>query len=131
MRQYSDPEEVFRRYVDTDLRTIVDLDRWHEMALAEIAAADKRTDLPFGRLFESNFRSQRLFDTLNHPAHVLQELVSHALMGFILEDDTPLPSTIPEHQAIQIPIHPQVIEHFKLEWVSPLRATSSATTGAR
>jgi acyl carrier protein len=121
MEEYKDPEEVLRRYMATDITTMIDLDRLHEMMMAEAVASDQLADVPFAAMVEANFRKTRLFDTINHPSHQLIVQLRDIVAPLILDGEAdpdlqPVPEPVP---LTQVPIHPQVIEHFKLEWTSP------------
>jgi len=120
MKEYTDPEEVLKRYFDTDITTMFDLDRLHEMFMADAVASDQLADIPFAAMLEANFRKTRLFDTINHPSHQLNVHLRDIVARFILEGEAvadlqPVPEPMP---MTQVPIHPQLIEHFKLEWTS-------------
>ena len=115
LRQTQDPDEVFRLYMDVDLKALMSLDRLHEMTLAQAAEADRMADLPLTPTIEANFTRLRLFDTVNHPSPSLQLLLRDVLAEFILEGADGLPAWRPP-PSLQVPIHPQVVEHFKLEW---------------
>ena len=120
MEKYTDPDEVVKRYLDTDITTMFDLDRLHEMMMADAVASDRLADVPFAAMVDANFRKTRLFDTINHPSHQLIVQLRDLVARFVLDGEAdpdlqPVPEPMP---LTQVPIHPQVIEHFKLEWTS-------------
>jgi acyl carrier protein len=120
MREHTDPDVIVQRYMELDIKKLIDLDRLHETVVQRWEANDKMADLPMGPAIEQHFRKLRLFDTFNHPAHTVIEMLRDAFAAFILDGkDCVLPPAFLQHPCVQIPIHPQVIEHFKLEWVGP------------
>jgi acyl carrier protein len=118
MKDTTDPEAVFRRYMETDLRRLVDLDRHHEEARRKARANDRLADIPLASTLEENFRALRLFDTVDHTSHALQMLLRDILAEFILEGAGPLPDVPAPQPYVQMPIHPQVIDHFQLTWAT-------------
>jgi acyl carrier protein len=119
LKQTTDPAVVFQRYMETDITKLVDLDRLHEMAMAEAVAADRVADLPFAPTLERYFRSARLFDTVNHPSHDFKMLMRDVAAEFIFEGTDDLPPVAEPAPVVQVPVHPQVVEHFRLEWTTP------------
>ena len=119
LRESTDPDEVFRRYMDTDIKTMLDLDRYHEMVIADAYAADRAADLAFAPLLEREFRVTRLFDAVNHPGYALVMRLRDELARFILNGTAVLTDVPPWTPQVQVPLHPQIVEHFKLEWTSP------------
>lgn len=120
MREHTDPDEVIRRYMELDIKKLIDLDRLHETVVQRWEANDRMADLPLGPAIDQDFRKIRLFDTYNHPAHTVTEMLRDAFAAFILDgNECVLPPALLQQQRVQVPIHPQVIEHFGLEWVGP------------
>jgi len=119
LQESTDPDVVFQRYMDTDIRQLIDLDRYHEMIMADAHATDRESDLAYAPLLEREFRVTRLFDAVNHPACALIMRLRDDLAQFILNGTavlTDVPAWIP---LVQVPLHPQIVEYFKLEWIRP------------
>lgn len=115
--------DLYRRYVDTDLNTIVNLDRFSTMALAELQFNDRQSDIAVAPLIEGTYRQRRTFAAINHPTLWLLNHVSRSIAAIALEQAAPAaPLEFPEANQIlgdqEIPLHPQVISHFKLKWAS-------------
>lgn len=117
-------EDLPRRYVDTDISTIVDLERYAELAFAEMRINDRSSDIAVTPLIEETFRERRLFHTINHAAFPLLDAVYKQLESSLLErgirDEVNLPPNAQDYFGDeQIPIHPQVIAHFRIKWATP------------
>jgi tetratricopeptide (TPR) repeat protein len=113
-----------RRYIDTDINKIVNLERFTEMSLAELRMNDAQTDVAITPFIERTFRHQRLFATINHPTFPILARVFYAIKAALLGQATPESPPASENDPdifgeIEIPLHPQVIRHFGLEWARP------------
>lgn len=111
-------ESIAEQYVELDVNSILDLDRYFELCMAESKFRDSQSDIPLSNFIAAHFREQRLFTNINHPAKVL-----FAQMYRPLRESLGLPCTpdmlerLPE-EAREAPLHPSVINHFQLQWVS-------------
>jgi tetratricopeptide (TPR) repeat protein len=118
------PEEMPKRYAETDLNTIVNLDRFTEMSLAELRFNDRQSDVAIAPFIERTFRARKLFGTVNHPTmRMLQQIylgVTAALLGSTVAPDAPPPADAADVLGdTETPLHPQIISHFKLSWAVP------------
>ena len=118
------PADLAKRYVDTDLNTIVNLDRFSKMSLAELKFNDQQSDIAITPFIEANFRQRKLFGTVNHPTYLVLNQIYHAVESMLLERPTPANPAMPANAtallgAQETPLHPQIIQHFKLEWAQP------------
>lgn len=118
------PADLAKRYVDTDLNRIVNLDRFAEMSLAELRFNDKQSDVAIASFIERTFRGRKLFGTVNHPTMLmLQQIhlgVLAALLGTKVSGEVPPPADASEVLGSEeTPLHPQIISHFKLQWARP------------
>lgn len=126
LREESDPERVYQRFMEIRIRDKVDLDRLHALTLGKIRALDRDSDIMFGDVIESRFATERLFLMYLHPnGPLLRYLCQEA---FRLLD-------VPADQAIgrlavlesyklgtyEAPIHPEIVEHFGLKWAEGLK----------
>jgi hypothetical protein len=116
--------DLHKRYVETDLNKMFNLDRYREIAAAELRFNDKQSDIPITELVEKTFQAHQTFSAVNHPNPIILDHLSLALAAAIL--DRPVDRNLNEptdmsdilgHQ--EIPIHPQIAEHFKLQWIRP------------
>jgi hypothetical protein len=117
-------EDLSRRYVETDLNKIVNLDRFTEMSLAELRFNDQQSDIAITPFIERTFRQRKLFGTVNHPTFLILNRIYHGVIGALLgrpvPDDLPAPADAAEVLGSEeTPLHPQIIAHFKLEWAVP------------
>lgn len=117
-------EDLPKRYVESDLNKIVNLDRFAEMAFAELRFNDRQSDVAIAPFIESTFRQRKLFGTINHPTSLILNRLYHGVVAALL--GTSVPDAIPEPAdaaevlgSEEVPLHPQIISHFKLAWTSP------------
>ncbi len=113
-----------KRYVDTDLNQIVNLDRFTEMALGELRFNDQQSDIAITPFIEATFRQQKLFGTVNHPTFLILHRIYAAVAAALLEqaepDDPPRPANAADVLGEEeTPLHPQIISHFRLAWTDP------------
>jgi tetratricopeptide (TPR) repeat protein len=118
------PDEVPKRYLETDLNKLVNLDRFAEMCMAELKFNDQQSDIAVAPLIEDAFRKVKLFGCINHPTVRILDRLRWEVADALLE--TPAAPGRPELSNAadvlgpeEIPVHPQLIEHFKLEWAFP------------
>lgn len=117
--------DLARRYRETDLNSILDLDRFQEMTFAELANNDRKSDVAIAPYLAANFRRRKLFGTVNHPnlaiLHELYRGVLAALPGGLATGGLPEPECAGEVLGLleEVPLHPQVIRHFQLAWARP------------
>lgn len=118
------PEEMPKRYADTDLNTIVNLDRFTEMSLAELRFNDRQSDVAIAPFIERTFRARKLFGTVNHPTMLMLQQIYVGVVASLL--GTPPPPEVPAPAdaaevlgSEETPLHPQIIAHFKLKWAAP------------
>jgi tetratricopeptide (TPR) repeat protein len=118
------PADVPKRYAETDLNTIVNLDRFTEMSLAELRFNDRQSDIAITPFIENSFRTRKLFGSVNHPTygilhHIFQGIVGALLDNSLSAEEAPPANAVDTLGDEEIPLHPQIIEHFKLTWVFP------------
>ena len=115
------PEEASRRFLETDLRQVMDLDRFHEINAEKSRQIDEMADLKWGGPVFDAFQARRLFATNNHPVPEMLETMRQTVFEAIGAPAPP--SDLVEASGgmgrIHWPIHPSVAEHFKLEWYDP------------
>lgn len=115
--------DLYRRYVDTDVNKLVRLDRLAEFAWTELKSNDKNSDFSVTPIIEKSFRSERLFQTINHPAfpslYPLYQQIENLLIDPTLTSSYPLQDDhFDTFSEVQIPLHPQVLTHFGVTWAS-------------
>jgi hypothetical protein len=130
MEREADPARRLEAYLATDLSTVVDLARHHQLSVDSMFAAEAGCDVRVAAYVVSNFREKRLFYMQNH--------ASSELMGFALLQILGHPAILeisgrPLHEAVEsveawkernlaalateaAPIHPAVAAYFDLKW---------------
>lgn len=123
-----DPEVVFRRFMDIRIADVVDLDRLHKLTLSKLRALDRDADLPVAPIVEQGFTRERLFVMQLHPsgamfAHLCRSVldaVGVPIAGPRMERLIGAIARWPGIGNYDAPIHPQIVEHFGLEWARDL-----------
>jgi len=122
-------EEIVEYYMTGWQDYKIDLNRLFEIENARLTARDEHCDVKMAPETIANFRTNRLFWTLNHPTTkslvVVLERLLHAAFphGGRYAD---IANTLTDHFArdplgvISVPVHPKIAEHFELEWYDPL-----------
>ncbi len=115
------PDQVLKKYMSSNINELVNLDKTHRRNLANWKELDSKCDLPLMRYVKENFNKERLFLTVNHPCPkllvmqinlILESLGMSGLSVEVISDINKKPPL----SKIHLPIHPQVIRHFNLEW---------------
>jgi hypothetical protein len=124
LEQGVNPADIPQRYADTDLNTIVNLARFTEMSLAELRFNDRQSDVAITPFIESTFRTRKLFGSINHPTFAILHQIFHGVAAALLDRppavSPPCPANADEVLGNEeVPLHPQIIEHFKLSWAFP------------
>lgn len=109
----------------------IDLDRLLQLETARIQARDARCDVKIGDFVLNQFRKERLFWTVNHPAPVLLNVLIERLLHASdpvqpVLADADVAQTLAAHfppegplGVVGVPIHPKIAEHLELEWYNP------------
>ncbi len=115
------PEQVAERYLKADLNELVDIGRFHEINAEKARILDERADVKLGGHVMQNFRADRLFVTQNHPTRPMLRFIADAIFGAL--DVEPPESDLVQAsggmQLMHMPVHPQVADHFGLQWYDP------------
>lgn len=130
MKASGDPEATLKVIQKLDQGFEKRLDRLFELESFRILANDAKCTIPFGGFILDTFTQVRTHYTYNHPTPflfhaLLLQLVQATDFGgdipfqavyrplrTLFDDWDPLPY-------YRIPVHPQVAEHFSLQWYSP------------
>lgn len=117
------PDEIFRRYMELDLHTVIDLDVVLDRTVREMESLDQRTDCSMKDFIMERYRNQKLFLNIGHVydyllLYMLEKIV--AIVADKLDVSVPqLPAPVGARQGRhEVPIHPAIIDHYKLEFVS-------------
>jgi tetratricopeptide (TPR) repeat protein len=127
LRQGDAPETAAKRFLDSDITKIVDLDRLHEITLTQLKSLEQGSDILLAEFIANNFASQRLFLMPLHPAGGLFAELVRQMIEIIGIATSPAISDLLDDLrsfrgvgAYDAPLHPQVIAHFNLTWASNL-----------
>jgi len=122
MKDEKDPERIYERFKAIRIKDKVDLDRLHSLTMSKIRGLDRESDIRLGDFVERNFVTRQLFHMQIHPAGpVLRYLWEEILRALGLSDAFPQ-ERLEEIEyargpgAYDAPIHPEIIEHFGLDW---------------
>ncbi len=119
--------EVLASYETASQRALPDLDRFEKLEYARLRARDAQCEVKMSDFVVGAFRTQNLFWCVNHPSMFALRELTHRLIAAAGEQATELQraaidATIatlhPEGPLsdMHAPIHPAVVDHFKLEW---------------
>lgn len=118
LQQGLEPAAAARRWLETDLGKVVDLDRFHEINVEKHRQLDDRSELKLGAEALAGFRRSRLFLSNDHPTRGLlrrlRDLAFEALGVAAPADETA--ELIGGMEDVEIPVHPSVAAHFRLAW---------------
>ena len=121
-------EKIVGYYLSGWAQYGMDLDRLFQIESSRLVARDAHCDVKISDFVLGRFRDERLFWTANHPTSALLRELIHRLVHASashepLLDLLDLEATIahryfPEGPLgiVSVPIHPNVAEHFGLEW---------------
>lgn len=121
MRQGLSTEAIIRRYLDLNIPDIVDVDGILKRSIDTQIAKEESTDVKIIDFVVDNFKTKRIFVTMNHVGNVSLIHMTNQMLGMM--GFSPLPSSL--HDSLfemidpQMPIHPSVINHFGLTFVTP------------
>ncbi len=117
----TDPEEALRIYSDLDVAADANLDRLLELSLYQQERRDAQCGFNVASVLQRFFREEHLFLTPDHPdLRVFFELARpvYGELGFSASavDDALASLVTAPFPRSQMPIHPRVIDHFKLKF---------------
>jgi len=134
-------ENIFNDYMNLNIKDHVDLDKIYEDDMQRIRKVDDKCDIKVYNLIKEQFRHRKLFSTFAHPTDNLTKLLLLEILeksGLIdsnwrnkeireTENHNLADSIVvrvdaffkhAKFDAVQVPIHPQVCEHFNLTWAN-------------
>jgi hypothetical protein len=109
---------IAEEYLALDINTIVDLDRYFELCMAESKFRDSLSDIKISEYMADHFQLTQLFTNINHPNMVMFAQICQPIWEQLGRAWTPeILEHFPEERR-ETPIHPSVIDHFHLQWIS-------------
>jgi hypothetical protein len=111
-------EQIIDKYLALNVGDVVDLDRLANSTLSHARRTDETTVVKVGDYLEGNFRTSRVFQTINHGANPLHFFMVNQILNIL--DCPQLPSTVFDQTreliGEPVPIHPSVARHFGLAY---------------
>ncbi|MBF0176092.1 MAG: hypothetical protein HQL63_04490 [Magnetococcales bacterium] len=114
------PLDTLARFMTTDIRQFLDLDRSRDLYFDKMRDLDREVDVSVAGLIEDLFRHKQLFVDITHPTtpffyHMAARIFQCAdmLRGEIQQNWDGHLSFSPT-----FPIHPQIIDHYGITWVN-------------
>jgi len=119
LKQGLPPEEVISRYLALDVSTEVDLDALLRGTLSMIERNERNGVVKVGDLVASNFRSEKLFQTFNHPNNRLLLYMANQILKVLECGQVPesVLTSLTEIIEEPMPIHPSIARHFGVNFV--------------
>ena len=113
-------EQIFAQYMELDLNSVFNLSEVLTNTLTRAYADDCRLDVKVTPFIQQNFRSRRLFATINHPSfEVILEVANQVLpLVGIARLPADAVNGLPQWGGHILPIHPSITKFFKLEYES-------------
>ncbi|MBN2140509.1 MAG: hypothetical protein JW718_05825 [Desulfovibrionaceae bacterium] len=112
--------EILHLYLKTDLAAKYDLQALAEASLDHERNKEARTPIKYMDLILERFRTERLFNTVNHPG---RRLMRHVALGVLkhlgLKPPQDFDSEAGVFPDIELPIHPRVAGFFGLSFAGP------------
>lgn len=128
---YPTVEERVAAYLAKDVTQIMNLDRFHEMQLVNMAMREEGYDVKVGAYLAARFRDERLFFVHHHPSsRMFSYMLSQILMspkfrhvyrknlGSLTRNLTEWCEVAQIFADEQLPLHPQVARALDLRWWS-------------
>jgi hypothetical protein len=117
------PEEIYIKYMAMNVKDQIDLNKLHRTNILKGKELDEKCDLALYDFIEKNAFKQRLFFTPNHPTPILliyqiNQVLKQLGMGKLSNWLVSKISRRSEFSRMHLPIHPQVIDHFRIEWAN-------------
>jgi hypothetical protein len=119
MRDGVPPEEIITRYLSLDVATRVDLDSLLSWSLSFMQRNDSGASFKVTDFIVDQFRSRRLFSTVNHASNQLLFYLANQILRSL--DCATLPKCLLDRLQplvrLEMPIHPSIGRHFGVAWL--------------
>lgn len=119
LKQGIPPEEVISRYVELDLAKQIDLDKLLDRTRSVLERQDSTGPVKFADYICSNFRSTKLFVTVNHMNMRTSLHITNQILEF-LDCDT-VPETVLDSLTEMVerptPVHPSIARHYGVDYI--------------
>lgn len=113
--------EIIDTYMTLDVDEQVGLDALFEKEREMHLEAEKYADIELRHIFDARFRGMRLFNTVNHGSNAMYVCIANQILETLgIEPiDEGVCDSLTELLEPEMPIHPSVIRHFGLRYVTP------------
>ena len=110
-----DKNKILDAYLETDIPSRLDMLAAYETQLTYLKKAESGSIFRMAEFVAHNFRDIQLFHLINHPSLPVFLEVANAILAHL---DLPLVKNfrIDPFATHQIPIHPSIINYYKLSW---------------
>ncbi len=118
-----DDDRVLHKYLRMDFAAMYPLQRLAELWRYQLDKFDAESDIQIADFVWSHFRQRRLFWTVYHATneifgYILRELLARTIGDVIPKDELTHALQSIELNDEMTPIHPSVVRHFGLQWVT-------------
>lgn len=118
------PDEAFEAYMATDVKALYDLDRLAEIASGKTRTLNARADIDLWDVLSDTPFDRRRFRNAMYPTpETILHMGVRLFRGFGMGE---IPATVAHeflatspNWRLNVPLHPQIIEHFGLSWADP------------
>lgn len=113
--------EIIDTYMTLDVDEMIGLDALFEKEREMHLEAEKYADIELRHHFDARFRGTRLFNTVNHGSNPMYVLIANQILEMLGIEaiDEAVCDSLTELLVPEMPIHPSVIRHFGLRYVTP------------
>jgi Flp pilus assembly protein TadD len=126
--------EALQRYLQLDIAREANLDRLLELHLEQQRKRDNKSGIAIAAFIEKHFRTEKLFQCPGHPMNSIVNQLAWEVFARIGVPDADiqraLDAQLPYWQDHSLPIHPGVIRHFGLQFLTENSRWPSGHEGA-
>jgi len=110
-----DKKKILDAYLETDIPSRLDMRKAYDAQITYLKAAESGSIFHMAEFVAHNFRDTQLFHLINHPSLPVFLEVTNTILAHL---DLPLVENfrIDPFATHQIPIHPSIINSYKLSW---------------
>ena len=113
-------EVVLRDCLSCDVASLVDLDAMLDWSISYMARNERNCNIKISEYVAAEFRRLSLFSTINHVSNELLVHMTNEILDSLSCDllDTSLSASLQPLVGFEMPIHPSIGAHFKIEYIS-------------
>jgi len=121
LRRGMDKNEIIEKFFSIDILNKINMKKTFEKTYEHGNELDIKSDVKTYKYIFENFKKQRLFWKPNHPTEELLIFQADQILNVL---NLKVPPTIKKKilerrplSRLHLPIHPQIIDYFELEWI--------------